>query len=163
VAGTIDLLSPLPDLNAGITLQGPGASSLTVERAAGASSAFAILGVEAGQSASLSGLTIANGNGGGISNDGGTLTVSGCTISGNSATGVTSLATTSGGGIFNAASGTLEVDHSTVAGNSADSGGGIENDGTATIGDIDQRMQPLQRPVLWPAAHMTGPDAATPR
>src|SRR5262249_12852988 len=35
VSGTIDLQSPLPDLNNSITIQGPGASSLTVERAAG--------------------------------------------------------------------------------------------------------------------------------
>src|SRR5262245_25880389 len=36
VSGTIDLQSPLPDLDNSITVQGPGASSLTVERAAGA-------------------------------------------------------------------------------------------------------------------------------
>jgi hypothetical protein len=30
VSGTIDLQNPLPDLNASIAIQGPGASSLTV-------------------------------------------------------------------------------------------------------------------------------------
>src|SRR5262249_10568728 len=81
VNGTIDLQSPLPDLNNSITVQGPGASSLTVERAAGASFASAIVTVDSGQTASLSGLTIANGNEGGIVNDG-TLTVTACTVSG---------------------------------------------------------------------------------
>jgi hypothetical protein len=70
LAGTIDLLSPLPDLNNSIAAQGRGASSLTVERAAGASFSSAIVTVDAGQTASLSGLTIANGNARGIKNDG---------------------------------------------------------------------------------------------
>src|SRR5262249_10213984 len=70
VTGTIDLQSELPDLNNNITIQGPGASSLTVERAAGASLGTSIITVDAGQTASLSGLTIANGNEGGIVNDG---------------------------------------------------------------------------------------------
>src|SRR5438552_486830 len=42
VAGTIDLQSPLPDLNNSIAIQGPGPGSLTVERAATASFASAI-------------------------------------------------------------------------------------------------------------------------
>jgi hypothetical protein len=42
VTGTIDLQSPLPDLNNSIAIQGPGASRLTVERAAGFSFASAI-------------------------------------------------------------------------------------------------------------------------
>jgi len=61
VAGTIDLQSPLPDLDNNIAIQGPGAASLTVERAAGASFASAIVTVDPGQTAGLSGLTIANG------------------------------------------------------------------------------------------------------
>jgi predicted outer membrane repeat protein len=158
VNGTIDLQSPLPDLNASITIQGPGASSLTVERAAGASLSFAIVTVDAGQTASLSGLTIANGNVGGVVNSGtlsisscvvsgnssfsgggidngfgATMTVSGCTISDNFAAFVVS----AGGGIYNA--GTLTVTGSTISGNSASGvfftvGGGIENAaGTLTI------------------------------
>ena len=109
VTGAIDLQSPLPDLNNTIAIQGPGAGSLTVHRDAGYSFASAILTVDAGRKVSLSGLTIADGNrrrhlqrgdadgqrqhplrqlrqsvGGGIYNDG-TLTVSGSTLSGNSA------------------------------------------------------------------------------
>jgi hypothetical protein len=121
-SGVIDLQSPLPDLNNSISIQGPGASSLTVERAAGYSFSSAILTVDAGQTAGLSGLKIANGNAGGIINNG-TLTVSGCTISGNAAD--------NGGGIHN--TGTLTVsNNSTVSGNSAgNNGGGIWNSGAS--------------------------------
>jgi hypothetical protein len=131
VSGTIDLQSPLPDLNNSISIQGPGAGSLTVERAAGASFASAIVTVDAGRTASLSGLTIANGNAGGILNSG-TLAVSGCTISGNTAA--------DGGGILNNEFATLTVSGCTLSDNSAQggpfaSGGGIFNaeGGTLTV------------------------------
>ena len=130
VSGTIDLQSPLPHLTHAIAVQGPGANRLTVERAAGASFDEAIVYVEFGQTASLSGLTIANGDHGGILNDGGTLTVSGCTISGNSAY-VPGSFFGSGGGIFN--NGTLTLTGSAVTGNTAYAGGGIENEGTLTV------------------------------
>ncbi len=54
VTGTIDLQSPLPDLSNSIAIQGPGATSLIVERAPGFSFASAILTVDAQQTASLS-------------------------------------------------------------------------------------------------------------
>jgi predicted outer membrane repeat protein len=130
VTGTIDLQSPLPDLNNNITIQGPGASSLTVERAAGASFSSAIVTVDSGQTASLSGLTAANGNAGGIVNDG-TLTVSGCTISGNSVPNIVALSG-AGGGILNYL-GTLTVSGSTVTNNTARFGAGIYNVGTLTV------------------------------
>jgi hypothetical protein len=125
VTGTIDLQSPLPDLNNNISIQGPGASSLTVERPTGASFASAILTVDSGQTASVSGLTVANGNAGGIQVSFlSTLTVSGCTISGNSAT--------AGGGILN--NGTLTVSNCTISGNSAlFDGGGLTNGGALTV------------------------------
>jgi hypothetical protein len=89
----------------------------------GASRVFQI---DAGVSAELDGLTIANGrvtgSGGGISNSG-TLTVAGSTLSGNSAT--------NGGGISNG--GTLTITDSTLSGNSAINGGGISNGRTLTI------------------------------
>jgi hypothetical protein len=94
VSGTVDLQSPLPDLNNSIAIQGPGASSLTVEPAAGASFTSAIVTFDAGQTSSLSGLTVANGSAGGIVNNGGTLTVSSCTISGNSGRGIASISGT---------------------------------------------------------------------
>src|SRR5262245_7617566 len=123
VTGTIDLQSPLPDLNNNIAIQGPGASSLTVERSVGVSFSSAILTVDAGQTASLSGLTIANGNEGGIVNDG-TLTVANCAVLNSSGSLQNDLHVPLGGGIFN--DGTLTVTNSTVSGNSAALyGGGI--------------------------------------
>jgi hypothetical protein len=132
VTGTIDLQSPLPDLNNRIAVQGPGASSLTVERLAGATFSTAIVTVDAGQTASLSGLTVANGNAGGIKNNG-TLTVASSAALNN--TGATSPvfnnSTTFGGGVYNF--GTLTLIRSTVSGDSATFGGGIYNAGTLTI------------------------------
>src|SRR5262249_12646897 len=83
VSGTIKLQCPLPDLTNSIAIQGPGEDNLTVQQAAASFSA-AILTVDAGQTANLSGLTITNANHNGIQNSG-TLTISGCTLSGNSA------------------------------------------------------------------------------
>jgi predicted outer membrane repeat protein len=118
VSGTIGLRSPL-DLNANIAIQGPGKNKLTIEPAAGASFASAILTVEFPWTASLTGLTIANGSAGGIVNNG-TLTVRGCTVSGNSAF--------IGGGILNDGEGTLTVRDSLLTGNTAQLGGGIANE-----------------------------------
>jgi hypothetical protein len=89
-----------------------------------------------GVTASLSGLTISNGNaaafsdGGGILNNG-LLTVSGCTFSANTAT--------NGGAIYNFSGATLIVNGSTFSDNSAGSshegGGGIDNFGTLVVND----------------------------
>src|SRR5262249_32812355 len=114
VSGTIDLLSPLPDLDNNIAIQGPGTSSLTVERAIGYSLTPAIVTVDAGPPPSLSGLTIANGNHGGIAN-GGTLTLTNCAV-------VNNFGTFLGGGITN--QGTLSLTGCTVSGNSAFAAGG---------------------------------------
>ncbi len=119
VSGTIDLQSPLPDLNNSIAVQGPGAGALTVERAAGATFASAIVTVDGGQAASLSGLMIANGDAGGIRNNG-TLSVSNSALSGNSAV-------QAGGGIYNA--GTLTVSTSVFSGNTPDNIYGSYTDG----------------------------------
>ena len=110
VTGTIDLQSPLPELNNTIAIEGPGASSITVERATGASFGTAIVTVDAGKTASLSGLTVANGNAGGIVNNG-MLTVTASTVSGNTAQ--------FGGGINNGIGGNLTVTGSMVSGNTA--------------------------------------------
>src|SRR5262249_11894170 len=115
VTGTIDLHSPLPDLNNSIAIEGPGASSLTIERAAGFLFATAIVTVDQGQSASLSGLTIASGNEGGIFNNGGTLAVLNCAVVNNA---VVNSLLAEGGGIDNNF-GTLTVSGSTVSGNFA--------------------------------------------
>ncbi len=126
---TITLTSALPFIAASITITGPGANLLTVS----GNNKYQVFVVNSGVTASLSGLTIANGTpplgsyGGGIFNDGGTLTVSNSAFSGN---------TGDGGGIFNNC-GTLTVSNSTFSGNSAGggSGGGIFNQGTLTVGN----------------------------
>ena len=71
--------------------------------------------VDAGVTASISGLTITGGtttgNGGGLYNDGGTATLTDCTVSGNSAS-------DDGGGLYNRL-GTTTLTDCTVSGNSA--------------------------------------------
>ncbi|GAG70644.1 unnamed protein product [marine sediment metagenome] len=122
--------------NESITL--PSGKVITLRSVNGASSTF-INGVNGSntvtcngslQGTNLQGFTITHKSGAsgiGISNNNGTLTITGSTISGNSAT-------TSGGGIRNY-KGTLTITGSTISGNSATtSGGGILNDhGTLTI------------------------------
>ena len=80
---------------------------------------------------SLAGLTITGGytsdDGGGIYNDSNTLTVTNCTISGN-----TVYDYGDGGGIHNE-DGTLMVTNCTISGNSAYMGGGIENWDTLAV------------------------------
>jgi hypothetical protein len=138
-AGTINLTSQLT-LSRDVTIQGPGGAGLTVS----GQNRCRVFEVESGVDASLRDLTITGGNanddqakerrmrmsaggdGGGVYNSG-TLGLTNCTLTGNSAE-------RRGGGIYNV--GTLSVNHCTLTGNSADyDGGGISNDygGTATL------------------------------
>jgi hypothetical protein len=176
---TITLTSGELDINKDLTIQGPGAGLLTVNSTGwnnnGASRIFEVNG---GTTASLSGMTISNGNGyrlaynfdnfggadyydgtgGGVLNLG-TLTISGCTLSGNIAGGGTffdgggavsnfgrltvsgctlsgNFADANGGGIYNDSGATLTVSGCTLSGNSADyfgSGGAIFNAGTLSV------------------------------
>jgi hypothetical protein len=98
---------------------------------------FRIFQIAAGADVTISGLTITNGNanlntdgvslGGGIFNNGGTLTITNSTLSGNSASAAGGGVSGEGGGIFNN-NGTLTITNSTLSGNSAsDAGGGIFN------------------------------------
>jgi hypothetical protein len=125
---TITLTCGVLDINKNLTIQGPGASSLTVEQATGASFSSAIFTVDFGQTASLAGLKIANGSAGGIVSNS-PLTVSGCTLSGNSAF--------FGGGIFNGARATtaLTVKDSTAHNNVAPLGADLDNLGALTLDD----------------------------
>ena len=176
---TITLTSGELDINKNLTIQGPAAGLLTVTSTGwghlDASRIFEVDG--AGTTATLSGMTISNGigvrfyngypfgggdyydgTGGGVLNLG-TLTISGCTLSGNIAGGGLTFdgggavanfgrltvsgcilsnnsADADGGGIYNASGGTLTVSGCTLSGNSADyfgSGGGIYNEGTLTV------------------------------
>ena len=107
------------------TITGP-AAALTVS-GGGPSSSFNVFTVNSGVTASISGLTISNGNtsdGGGVHNAG-NLTLTNDTLSGNSASDV-------GGGVFN--DGTATLTNDTLSGNSAsDVVVGVFNDGTATL------------------------------
>jgi hypothetical protein len=143
VTGTINLTGALPDLTHSISIDGPGASLMTVRRDTGGN--YRIFTVDGGPTVSICGLTITNGYvtgqfdvyGGGIENAG-TLTVSNCTISGNQVSSDPSYYSyVYGGGIANF--GTLTLSNSTVAGNRAvglsgfDDGGGIANFGTLAL------------------------------
>ncbi len=126
VDGTINLTSYLPILDNNISIDGPEASNLTVQRDFSASSSIFV--VDIGVSVNLSGMTItggyvSNNSGGGILNAG-TLTVNNSTFTDNYAH--------DGGGIGNI--GTLTVNNSSFTDNSAHGGGGILNDtGTLTV------------------------------
>jgi hypothetical protein len=123
-------------LNKDLTIQGPGAASLTVS----GNNATGVLVIAAGATDTIAGLTIADGHdgvhGGGIANHG-TLTLDNCTLSGNHADGAFEV---EGGGIFN--DGTLALDHCTLSDNHifvppgflhSGNGGGISNFGALTI------------------------------
>jgi hypothetical protein len=137
---TITLTTGELDITMGLTIKGPGAGQLTIN----GGKHSRVFEVNASAPVFLSGLTISNGlafnsttlhenDGGGILNLS-TLTLSGCVVSGNSA----SLPETGyGGGIYNA--GTLTVSGCTVSNNNANPdlaggyGGGIYNAGTLTV------------------------------
>ena len=103
-SSAVTLTSAELSIDKNLTITGPGANLLSVQRsAAGGTPAFRIFDIAFGNfNVTISGLTIANGNaagasdGGGIfdQSNGGTLTITGCTISGNVADG-------DGGGINN--------------------------------------------------------------
>ena len=148
VTGTITLAAALPPIAGDVTIIGPGSAVLAVSGA----SSFRVLKIAPAVTASISGLTISNGNapadgrteygGGGIYNEG-TLTVTNSTFSNNAAFGNGDGfgPALGGGGIYNW--GTLTVTNSTFSGNSAFAsgldmdaelgGGGILNSGKLTV------------------------------
>jgi hypothetical protein len=145
-----------------ITIDGPGASSLSIS----GNDASRVFQVDNGVTASISGLTITGGStgkysfspGGGLYNDGGTLTLTGSTITGNSTygglggglaayggvTNLTDCAITGnsagyGGGLGSRRYATVTLMNTTISGNSAhpsgplnQAGGGFENGGDST-------------------------------
>jgi hypothetical protein len=134
VTGTINLNGVLPALIHRISIEGPGANSLTVRRDTGGD--YRVFLVQS--TVVVSNLTIAGGYagtglvqpgyGGGIL-DYGTLTLTNAVVRGN-------YAFAEGGGIYN--SGTLTVNNSEVSGNGttyafSQAGGGIYNDRFATV------------------------------
>ena len=136
---TINLLSDELLIDKNLTINGPGANLLTVQRSSGAD--FRVFHIDSTSVvANISGLRIANGHapanfttdgasGGGIAN-GGALTIRNCTISGNTS-GALFFGRSEGGGIYNR--GLITISGSTISGNTAVFGGGIDNAGNATI------------------------------
>jgi len=128
ITGTITLTSGELLVDKNITISGPGADNLAVN----GNAKSRVFYIGPATTVTVSGLTVTNGSmtndfGGGIYNDHSTLTLSNCTVSGNSAT-------FGAGGIYSdghAGSAILESSNSTFSGNSASggSGGGIFNDG----------------------------------
>jgi hypothetical protein len=150
VSGVITLTSGTLLVTHSVTINGAGADVLAVDGNMG-SRVFQTLSAE---TVTLSGFTIRNGHAGtdgaGVDNeDGGTMTISNCTISGNTAGlgagifngGMLTVANTTlsdnmaanGGGIYNSGGGILSITNSTVSGNSASEGGGIFNIGIFVI------------------------------
>src|SRR5258708_6098704 len=132
ITGAITLTNGELLIAKNLTISGPGAANLTVQRStAGGVPDFRIFNITAGVVA-ISGLTVSNGReavGGGI-NTTTTLSLNDCVIVGNSAS-------ASGGGINN--SSTLTLSNCVIQGNSVigvagapSSGGGIYSDGTLT-------------------------------
>ena len=136
-----------------LAIQGPGANLLSIS----GNNASTVFALYLGVTATLSGLTVAGGNagnygGGGLCNQGGTVTLNNCTISGNSAfnggamdniEGSATLnnctvsgnsATNDGGGLYNSFS-TDTLTNCTVSGNSAEIGGGglFDNNGAVML------------------------------
>ena len=96
---TIDLTTALPNLANNISINGPGASVLTVQRDSNAAQ-FSVFTVNNGVT-DISGMTISGGsavNGGGIDNNG-TLTVDNSTFTNNN--GLVGNSSCGGGGIYN--------------------------------------------------------------
>jgi hypothetical protein len=130
VTGTISLTSGQLIIDKNLIIQGPGAGLLSIS----GNNASRVFLINSGITATLDGLTIANGRingaGGGILNEG-TLTVKNSSVTGNSTVGVNG----NGGGIWN--QGILTVVNTTVADNIANHfcgfGGGIFNTGTLTV------------------------------
>jgi hypothetical protein len=149
----ITLTSGELNVDKDVTITGPGADNLAVD----GNAQSLVFYVNPGKTVTVSGLTVENGysdspNGGsGIFNWNATLTVSNCTISGNSGGGIgnvgfrgsatltitnctvsgnSATAAGNGGGIGNVAEegdAVLTVSNSTISGNSAGVGGGIGN------------------------------------
>jgi hypothetical protein len=131
-----------------VNITGPNSTTNTDPIVISGGGVSRVFNINSGKTASISGLTISNGNGsigGGIYNQG-TLTLTTVTVSGNSTNGTNTI----GGGIANGTtSGTsiLTITNSTISGNSANggnnSGGGIVNStggGTATLTIINSTI-----------------------
>src|SRR6266446_3587783 len=150
ISGAISLISGELLVNKSVMINGAGADVLAVD----GNAAGRVFFITLGETVTLSGFTIRNGHagnaGGGIDNeDGSTVTITNCTLSGNIAglgsgifnggtltvgsTTISDNSASNGGGIYNSGGGTTTITNSTVSGNTASSGGGIFNIGMLAI------------------------------
>ena len=125
------------DINKNLTITGPGAACLTIF----GTNQSRVFTVESGVTASISGLTIADGKdvivGGGVFNLG-TLSLSDCVVTGNFVP-FNMGNSVGGGGIGNA--GTLTLTNCSVSNNTSDAtGGGIRNANGATLNIINSTI-----------------------
>ncbi|HEX8913013.1 MAG TPA: choice-of-anchor Q domain-containing protein [Humisphaera sp.] len=140
LTGTVGLGSPLPRVNDSVNVFGPGANKVTVRRSASAT--FRLLDVAAGKTVKVSGLALKNGavdptdpsdaNGGGILNAG-TLTLTECLLSGNTAY-------RDGAAVANFGKLTVArctFDANVASGGNTGSGGGLFNSDAATATLVD--------------------------
>ena len=110
---TITLCGNQLEVYQGITIDASSVGGITID-ANGQSRVFYVNGGSTENPVELISLTITGGNsgeGGGIYNESGTLTITNTTISGNTAY--------RGGGIYNNYEGTLTITNSTISGNTA--------------------------------------------
>src|SRR6266487_1300647 len=150
ISGIITLTTGELRVDKSVTINGAGADVLAVD----GNAAGRVFFITLGETVTISGFTIRNGHvgndAGGIDNeDGSTVTVTNCTLSGNSAglgggmfnggpltigsTTISDNSAANGGGIYNSGGGTTTITNSTVSGNTAGSGGGIFNIGMLAI------------------------------
>jgi len=150
ISGAISLISGELRVDKSVTINGAGADVLAVD----GNAAGRVFFITLGETVTISGFTIRNGHvgndAGGIDNeDGSTVTVTNCTLSGNSAglgggmfnggpltigsTTISDNSAANGGGIYNSGGGTTTITNSTVSGNTASFGGGIFNIGMLAI------------------------------
>jgi CSLREA domain-containing protein len=129
--GDIALKTALPIIATDVNIEGPGADVVTVRR--DATQEFRIFNIDGG-TVSISGLTISNGKltptgslGAGIYNDAGALTLTSCTLSGNQGY--------AGGGVYNGG-GSATVRNCSFSGNTANEGAGIDNAAVATTSSM---------------------------
>lgn len=125
--GTITLTSGELDVTDSLTINGPGASALTVS----GNHVSRVFGLAGNPAVSIADLTVANGwsgwssQGGGIYMASGNLTLARVAVSGNTAY-------RAGGGL-NVAGGTLTLDHSTLSSNTAVGGDGFTVTGSQSF------------------------------